>query len=237
MNKFAITAAFITALPLSTSAASFDYFLKIDNIKGESQDKTHKGEIDVVSWQWGVSNTASPGAGGGGSAGKSVFQPFTWEQGLDSSFVPLFMAVAGGEHIKDALLTVRRSGGEGQEFFKMDFKDVQIVSLLSRASGASIVVNAALSYDKIEMSYKPQKSDGTLGGEIKGTWDVKGNKATFSGDPTVILGLAETGGALNFLNPVPEPATWASLAAGLAVVGAIARRRRSPPADTGQDGA
>ena len=31
--------------------ALVDYFLKIDGIEGESQDATHKGEIDVVSWK------------------------------------------------------------------------------------------------------------------------------------------------------------------------------------------
>ena len=33
-----------------------DFFLKLDGINGESQDKTHKDEIDVLSWSWGASN-------------------------------------------------------------------------------------------------------------------------------------------------------------------------------------
>ena len=31
-----------------------DMFMKIDDIKGESVDKTHKDEIDVLAWSWGV---------------------------------------------------------------------------------------------------------------------------------------------------------------------------------------
>lgn len=27
-----------------------DFFLKIDGIPGESKDKTHKDEIDIMSW-------------------------------------------------------------------------------------------------------------------------------------------------------------------------------------------
>ena len=44
---------------------SVDFFLKIDGIEGESQDKTHKNEIQLESWSWGQSNTGSMGAGGG----------------------------------------------------------------------------------------------------------------------------------------------------------------------------
>ena len=36
---------------------AFDAFLKIEGIDGESADKTHPGEIEVVSFSWGVSNT------------------------------------------------------------------------------------------------------------------------------------------------------------------------------------
>src|ERR1035441_7639883 len=47
--------------------AAVDYFLKIDGIEGEAQDKTHKNEIQLQSWSWGETNTGSMGAGGGGS--------------------------------------------------------------------------------------------------------------------------------------------------------------------------
>ena len=29
-----------------------DAFLKLDGIDGESQDKEHKGEIDILAWSW-----------------------------------------------------------------------------------------------------------------------------------------------------------------------------------------
>lgn len=238
MNKFAITAAMLAAMPLAAPAAGLDYFLKIDTIKGESSDSKHKDEIDLLSWSWGVSTSAPVVGGGGGSASRPVFAPFSWEQGLDSSFVPLFLGVANGKNFKSALLTVRSSGGKTpSEFFKMTLSDVQIISLESQGFGDGIEVNAAMSYSKIEMAYRPQKADGSLGTEIKGEWNLKENKASFSGDPEVMLGLAQAGGNLNFVGTVPEPATWASLAAGLALVAAITRRRRQATAGAeGNDG-
>ena len=32
---------------------AMDMFMKIDALKGESNDKTHKGEIDVLAWKIG----------------------------------------------------------------------------------------------------------------------------------------------------------------------------------------
>ena len=40
-----------------------DMFMKIDDIKGESEDKAdggkHTSEIDVLSWSWGMSQSGS----------------------------------------------------------------------------------------------------------------------------------------------------------------------------------
>ena len=37
---------------------------KIDGVKGESKDKTHAKEIDLLSWSWGMSNNSSAHVGG-----------------------------------------------------------------------------------------------------------------------------------------------------------------------------
>jgi type VI secretion system secreted protein Hcp len=44
-----------------------DMFLKLEdnNLKGESQDKVHKDEIDVLTWSWGMANSGSAHMGNG----------------------------------------------------------------------------------------------------------------------------------------------------------------------------
>jgi type VI secretion system secreted protein Hcp len=36
-----------------------DMFLKLDGVNGESKDKVHGKEIDVLSWSWGMTNSGS----------------------------------------------------------------------------------------------------------------------------------------------------------------------------------
>src|SRR5690242_17973182 len=48
----------------SVQAMAADIFAKIGDIKGESADDKHKGEIEVLSFSWGVNNAQSiTGAG------------------------------------------------------------------------------------------------------------------------------------------------------------------------------
>ena len=48
-----------------------DTHIKFDGVDGESNHKDHKGEIEVLSWSWGISN-ASGLAGGGSGKGKGT---------------------------------------------------------------------------------------------------------------------------------------------------------------------
>ena len=54
----AATAASLTLIAAGPSAAA-DWFLKLDKIQGESTDDRHKGEIEVLSWSWGVAQASA----------------------------------------------------------------------------------------------------------------------------------------------------------------------------------
>lgn len=160
--------------------ALVDYFLKIDGIEGESQDSKHKGEIQIESFSWGETNTGSAVQGGGFGAGKVAMQDFHFTMTVNKSSPKLMLACANGQHIKTAVLTARKAGKDQQEFLKWTLSDILVSSYQHGGSQGDVIPVDQISFNfgKVDMEYKEQKADGTLGGAIKGGWDQKANKAS-----------------------------------------------------------
>jgi type VI secretion system secreted protein Hcp len=156
--------------------AAVDYYLKLDGVDGESKQKGFEGQIDLESWSWGASQSGTHGSGGGGGAGKASFQDMHFVMKINKASPKLMLACATGEHIKSGLLTARKAGGTQQEFLKIKLTDVLVSSYQTGGSGHGDIVptdQISLNYSKIEVEYKEQKPDGTLGGAIKAGYDVK----------------------------------------------------------------
>jgi type VI secretion system secreted protein Hcp len=154
-------------------------FARIGTIKGESRDSRHQDEIDVLSWSWGVSNAGSGGAGGGGGAGKPAFQDLAFNHRVDRASPGLLKACATGQHLKDAMISVRRPGKAQQDYLLVKLADVQVtgVVLSVDAEGEGAVESVTLRFGKVDLEYKPQKPDGSLGTGVRFTYDLKTGKA------------------------------------------------------------
>jgi type VI secretion system secreted protein Hcp len=170
--------------------ALFDAFLKLDGIKGESQDPQHKDEIDVLSFSWGEEQTAGSPTSGGSGAGKVKFHDFSITKKTDASSPLLMLHCANGAHIKEANFVVRKAGGAKVEYLKINLTDVLVTSYRSETSDVNTATTGGapaggelpsdkvtLSFAKVEVSYQPQGPDGKAqGGPIVAGWDVKANK-------------------------------------------------------------
>ncbi|MDP9281493.1 MAG: type VI secretion system tube protein Hcp [Chloroflexota bacterium] len=156
-----------------------DIFLKIGDIKGESLDDKHKDEIDVMSFSWGLSQTGTLASGGGAGTGKAQFQDLHFTSNMSKASPKLFLACASGEHIKEATLSGRR-GGDGKaqgDYLILKMTDVLISSYQTGgANGSNPTDQVSMAYAKIEFTYKPQNSDGSLDAGITTGWDLKANK-------------------------------------------------------------
>ncbi|HMU64817.1 MAG TPA: type VI secretion system tube protein Hcp, partial [Nitrosomonas sp.] len=136
-------------------------------------------EIDLLSWSWGETQSGAHAAGGGGGAGKVSMQDFHFTMIVNKATPKLIQACAGGDHIKSAILTCRKAGGQQEEYLKYTFSDLIISSYQTGGSSGSGVVpteQISFNYAKMEVEYKEQKADGTLGGPVKAGWDLKKNE-------------------------------------------------------------
>jgi type VI secretion system secreted protein Hcp len=142
------------------SAASADYYLKIDGIEGEATDAGHEKQIDIQSWSWGV--TAPRDASTGQASGKIKFNDFNYTKRIDKATPALFQACATGKHFKDATLYVsRKAGGGKMDFYKVTFTDALCSSWTQQGTGDDAPTESvSFTYSKVKVEYAPKPSVG-----------------------------------------------------------------------------
>ena len=155
-----------------------DMFIKIGDLKGESVDDKHKGEIDVLAWSWGLSQSGTTHMATGGGAGKVNVQDISLTKYVDKSSPNLIQYCCNGKHFADALLTVREAGENPLEYLKITLKDLMIAAVTTGGSGGEdrLTVNVTLNFAEFKVEYTPQKKDGTGDAAVTVGWNIAENK-------------------------------------------------------------
>ena len=150
-----------------TGSGSGDMFLMVKGaahgvIKGESLDEKHKGEIDVLSWSWGMQG--KPTLGGGTASGKSSMHDLKIVKRVDSASTGLMLALRNNEPIQKAVLTLRKAGKTQLEFLKITIENGRVTALTieggDAGGGSELYEKVSFAYNKIEVEYVPQGKDG-----------------------------------------------------------------------------
>jgi type VI secretion system secreted protein Hcp len=153
-----------------------DYFLKISGIDGEAVDTKHKDEIQIYDFRMAVANRGRRGAYG---VGKTTFDDARFFAHLDQSYPKLELACNSGEHLGSAILTCRKQGKLQQEYLKITLSDIVVTScnLVTEAEQLLPSVEFTIGFSKQMIEYREQKQDGSLGGAMVATVDLKKNTA------------------------------------------------------------
>jgi type VI secretion system secreted protein Hcp len=153
------------------SASVGDMFLAVKgarsgHIKGESTDVAHSGEIEVLSWSWGMQ--LKPSLGGGTTTGKASMHDLKIVKRVDSASTALMSALRSNEQIKEAVLTLRKSGTTQLEYLKITIEQGRVTSLNveagDRDGSAQLFEHVTFAFNKITIDYVPQGKDGQAGG-------------------------------------------------------------------------
>lgn len=154
-----------------------DMFLKIEGVEGEAVDHKHGGEIDVLAWSWGMSQSGSMHTGSGGGAGKVSVQDVSFTKYIDRSSPNLMNTCCTGKHFKEATLTVRKAGDKPVEYYILVMEDVLVTSISTGGSGGEdrLTENVTLNFAKFQVTYTPQAKDGSAGAAVESGFNIEEN--------------------------------------------------------------
>lgn len=123
--------AAVLAVATAPAAAVDDMFLRLDGVQGESLDRAHQGEIEILSYTQSLTSVIPPGKtpGQAGSAGTSKCNPVTIYKFVDRSSPQLMQIVASGQHLMRGMITLRTQGQNPVEYYRITMEEVIITEV------------------------------------------------------------------------------------------------------------
>jgi len=159
-------------------------YLYVDGITGPSTSKT--GFIDVLSFSWGVSQTAVYGTGASGKeakAGRADFSNLTIMKVLDATTPLLCDHCATGNILAKVYIVYDKPVGDAQaDYFRIWVKDALITSVQLSGSNENPTESVSFAFQGVEIAYKPEADDGSLGAAIPKGYDLELLTANFAAD-------------------------------------------------------
>ena len=159
-------------------------YLYVDGIVGPSTSKTN--HIDVLSFSWGVSQTATYGAGASGKearAGRADFTNLTIMKVLDKTSPLLCDHCASGNILaKVYILYDKPVGDDQQDYFRIWLKDAMVTSVQLSGSNENPTESVSFAFQAVEVAYKPEKDDGSLDAAISKGYDLETLKPDYAAE-------------------------------------------------------
>lgn len=139
-------------------------YLFIDGVTGPSTSKT--GFIDILSFSWGVSQTAVYGTGASGKeakAGRADFSNLSIMKVLDKTTPMLADHCWSGTILPKVYIVYDKPVGKKQEdYFRVYLKDALITSVQLSGSNENPTESVSFAFQCVEVAYKPETDDGKL---------------------------------------------------------------------------
>lgn len=157
-----------------------DFFLKLDGIEGQSNDKAHAKWIELLGFYLGSEQNITL-ARGVDVAGRGQFKPFGFKHLVDKATPKLQQFCMNGQKIAKAELSVNRQiAGAQVEVFNVKLENVKIskaeISVEAlEDGGAEPVENVEMVAGKITWKVVPIKADNTKDGAIEACFDQISN--------------------------------------------------------------
>jgi type VI secretion system secreted protein Hcp len=167
----------LAALLLTTYGwGQVDYYLKIDQIPGESTERGFEHWIACVSFTDGISGPKAIGLNQT-PEGPPTLQDIVVTKYVDIATTSLNLACAKGIVLRNVVLACAR-GGTGREVYtqlKITLDDVVVKSVSAKGGLTNLTEDVVLSYRKIRWEYIPLFPNGRTGTPVSTGWNLDAN--------------------------------------------------------------
>jgi type VI secretion system secreted protein Hcp len=155
--------------------AHSDMFLKIDGIDGETKAKGHEKEIQLHGFSFGATQPASSATGGGAGVARVQIHDLSIHKYVDAASPKLFTYCTGGAHTANALLSIRKAGGQQHDYLKIYLKEVLVTNInVTGNEGTSLPLEeVSMTFSAIKIEYHAQDEKGNLQGAVMGSYSLK----------------------------------------------------------------
>lgn len=160
---------------------AIDVYLQIDGIKGESQDSSHQGWIEIASAHWGVMQprSATASTAGGHTAERCEHRTLSLSKLVDIASPILMQTCSMGKTIPKARLEFMRADGDGKpvKYYEVEMENVIVANIdQAMGDGGLLQDDIGLRFSKVKWKYTQQKIGGGAAGNTAGGWDLACNK-------------------------------------------------------------
>ncbi len=130
-------------------------------LKGESKSVGHLDDIHVQSWMWGVSSASAVGSMQ--ATARRSYSALTIFKTIDLATTTIMAALATNDEVKEARLTMRKSGGDPLDYFTIKLAGARIEQVSHEVSATGEALERVnIVFTKVEVEYKQQSSAGGL---------------------------------------------------------------------------
>jgi type VI secretion system secreted protein Hcp len=155
---------------------ALNMFLKLDGVAGESTNKSHKDEIEVLSFSWGVEHAAPIARGSGRRAGRAQANDIHFTTTVGKASPTLLLACATGRHLKQGLFVIETAGEKPFAFYKVTVTDVLVTSYQTGGGGELPIDSFSLNFRTLRVRETTQDQKGGIGDSVETAFDFGHNR-------------------------------------------------------------
>lgn len=153
-------------------------YLKVGDIKGESQRADHEDEIDIHDMKWNIEQGSAAQVGKGRSRARAQVGALNLRKFTDASSAYLALACMQGKSFPDMVLAVRKDSGEAHlDYLVITMENVTIskfetIGVGTEEDGQMLEEIVGIVFENVTYKYTVQEDDHSAGDEHEITFDI-----------------------------------------------------------------